>query len=368
MHSVVHRRKVTYAVEEQVWSRTREQVIFGSIPDREKECLDCVLSSGQKTAQEKQEKSAGGNYFLLGHSSLPDLFLYRDIRLLGNLNLLGFEFFWFSWCSIGVLLCSNRCLPTLSTVATRPEANTTPRTSKRPKLSEVPAPDDAFPCLSLLAEVLASVSLPGSLDLVSHLLKNFNNVVYSTTSTDVDISYIEQSIMSAVEHSAEKITEAPNLAPSAIRLDIVVHFIRVSKSFKRDFLRVFTDASITYRVTVARGPLHRCVGAAVPCPKRRHRIIMAVPSQNAWRSTCTRVHSHLQYNEAVATPQHRRHGHGRHQGLDVRLRVGMYAEGEPPLVGDGVGKGWGHRSGAYMPISFLGTPALFSFIRVLDDG
>ncbi|KAJ7858056.1 hypothetical protein B0H14DRAFT_672538 [Mycena olivaceomarginata] len=146
---------------------------------------------------------------------------------------------------------------------------------------------------------------------------------------------------------------------------------------------------------------------------------MAVPSQNAWRSTCTRVHSHLQYNEAVATPQHRRHGHGRHQGLDVRLRVGMYAEGEPPLVGDGVGKGWGHvflasscstvfffclfscfsisfcvvsfrlfffrrsprvfpsffslnfsssfylcipalkRSGAYMPISFLGTPALF---------
>ncbi|KAJ7881538.1 hypothetical protein B0H14DRAFT_2565770 [Mycena olivaceomarginata] len=226
-------------------------------------------------------------------------------------------------------------------------------------MCRVPAPDDAFPCLSLLAEVLASVSLPGSLDLVSRLLENFNNVVYSITSTDVDISYIEQSIMSAVEHSAEKITEAPNLAPSAIRLDIVVHFIRVSKSFKRDFLRVFTDASITYRVTVARGPLHRCVGAAFPCPKRRHRIIMAVPSQNAWRSTCTRVHSHLQYNEAVATPQHRRHGHGRHQGLDVRLRVGMYAEGEPPLVGDGVGKGWGHRSGAYMPISFLGTPALF---------
>ncbi|KAJ7301607.1 hypothetical protein DFH08DRAFT_647463, partial [Mycena albidolilacea] len=82
-------------------------------------------------------------------------------------------------------------------------ANATPRATKRPKLSEVP--DDAFPCLSLLPEVLASVSLPGSLDLVSRLLENFNNVVYSTTSTDVDISYIEQSIMSAVEHSAEKI-------------------------------------------------------------------------------------------------------------------------------------------------------------------
>ncbi|KAJ7718477.1 hypothetical protein B0H14DRAFT_2643343 [Mycena olivaceomarginata] len=60
MHSVVHRRKVTYAVEErlelQVWSRTREQVIFGWIPDREQGCLDCVFISGQKTAREKQEK------------------------------------------------------------------------------------------------------------------------------------------------------------------------------------------------------------------------------------------------------------------------------------------------------------------------
>jgi U3 small nucleolar RNA-associated protein 10 len=67
-------------------------------------------------------------------------------------------------------------------------------------------PHDAFPRLSLLAEVLASVSFPGSLDLVSRLLETLHNVVQSTTSTDVDISYIEQSIMWAVEHSAERIT------------------------------------------------------------------------------------------------------------------------------------------------------------------
>ncbi|KAJ7303140.1 hypothetical protein DFH08DRAFT_722260 [Mycena albidolilacea] len=67
-------------------------------------------------------------------------------------------------------------------------------------------PDDAFPRLSHPAEVLASVSLPGSFDLVSRLLETLHNAVQSTTSTDVDISYIEQSIMSAVEHSAEKIT------------------------------------------------------------------------------------------------------------------------------------------------------------------
>ncbi|KAJ6463475.1 hypothetical protein C8R45DRAFT_840925 [Mycena sanguinolenta] len=110
-------------------------------------------------------------------------------------------------------------------IFTRPEVKTSPRASKRPKLSEVA--DDSFPRLSLLAEVLASVPLPGSLDLVSRLLETLHSVVQSTTSTDVDISYIEQSLMSAVEHSAEKITEVPNLAPSAIRLDILVDLIRV---------------------------------------------------------------------------------------------------------------------------------------------
>ncbi|KAJ7789592.1 hypothetical protein B0H14DRAFT_3502879 [Mycena olivaceomarginata] len=125
--------------------------------------------------------------------------------------------------------------------------------------------------------------------------------------------------MSAVEHSAEKITEAPNLAPSAIRLDIVVHFIRVLHNFmpvftlmfsiatiltvfkvvqktidsilpvmvsslknahsarldlyftSRDFLRVFTDASITYRVTVARG-----LSPAILVPSYTHYVTAAI--------------------------------------------------------------------------------------------
>ncbi|KAJ7756261.1 hypothetical protein B0H16DRAFT_696293 [Mycena metata] len=109
--------------------------------------------------------------------------------------------------------------------STRPAVDTSPRASKRAKMSEIP--DDTFPRLSLLAEVLASVALPGSLDLVSRLLETLHNVVQSPTSADVDISYIEQSLMSAVEHSAEKITEIPNLAPTAIRLDILVDLIRV---------------------------------------------------------------------------------------------------------------------------------------------
>ncbi|KAJ7146113.1 hypothetical protein C8R44DRAFT_600928 [Mycena epipterygia] len=130
--------------------------------------------------------------------------------------------------------------------STRPEANTSPRASKRAKLSDVS--DDTFPRLSLLAEVLGSISLPGSLDLVSRLLETLHDVVQSTTPTDADISYIEQSLMSAVEHSAEKIDEIPNLAPSVIRLDILVELIRVAdnpQTFNQALLLMATLARLS---------------------------------------------------------------------------------------------------------------------------
>ncbi|KAJ7042839.1 hypothetical protein C8F04DRAFT_1251651 [Mycena alexandri] len=128
---------------------------------------------------------------------------------------------------------------------TRPAVDTSPRASKRAKLSDIP--DDTFPRLSLLAEVLAGVALPGSLDLVSRLLETLHNVVQSPTSADVDISYIEQSFMSAVEHSAEKITEIPNLTPTAIRLDILVDLIRVAdnpQTFNQALLLMATLARL----------------------------------------------------------------------------------------------------------------------------
>ncbi|KAJ7701560.1 hypothetical protein B0H17DRAFT_1195339 [Mycena rosella] len=132
--------------------------------------------------------------------------------------------------------------------STRPEVNTSPRASKRVKLSDVSDNHDNFPRLSLLAEVLGGISLPGSLDLISRLLETLHNVVQSTTPTDADISYIEQSLMSAVEHSAEKIVEVPNLAPSAIRLDILVELIRVAdnpQTFNQALLLMATLARLS---------------------------------------------------------------------------------------------------------------------------
>ncbi|KAJ6619036.1 hypothetical protein B0H10DRAFT_1758400, partial [Mycena sp. CBHHK59/15] len=72
----------------------------------------------------------------------------------------------------------------------KPEANASPRASKQAKLSDVS--DDTLPRLSLLAEVLGNISLPGSLDLISRLLETLHHVVQSSTPTDTDISYVEQ--------------------------------------------------------------------------------------------------------------------------------------------------------------------------------
>jgi U3 small nucleolar RNA-associated protein 10 len=67
-------------------------------------------------------------------------------------------------------------------------------------------PRDTLPLLSLLAEVMASKPLPGSLDLVSRLLETLSKVVQASTSTEADVAYIEQSLMTAIENAATNIT------------------------------------------------------------------------------------------------------------------------------------------------------------------
>ncbi|KAF7977911.1 hypothetical protein HWV62_2480 [Athelia sp. TMB] len=89
-------------------------------------------------------------------------------------------------------------------------------------------PDDSFTLLTTFVEVLAARDLPGSIDLVSRLLDTLNNVMHYEAPAQGDKSFVEQLIMSAIGNSAEKVTEIPNLSPSAIRLDILVELIRVS--------------------------------------------------------------------------------------------------------------------------------------------
>ncbi|KJA17838.1 hypothetical protein HYPSUDRAFT_191636 [Hypholoma sublateritium FD-334 SS-4] len=101
-----------------------------------------------------------------------------------------------------------------------------PRATKRVKTTEIP--EDMLPRLSLLVEILGTKSLPGSLDLITHLLDTLSKVVQTLPPTQADVSYIEQLLMSAIESAASKVKEAPNLSPTVIRLDILVEVIRVS--------------------------------------------------------------------------------------------------------------------------------------------
>lgn len=47
--------------------------------------------------------------------------------------------------------------------------------------------------------------LPGSLDLIAHLLDTLSKIVQSLPQTQADVSYIEQLLMSAVESVASNI-------------------------------------------------------------------------------------------------------------------------------------------------------------------
>ncbi len=54
-------------------------------------------------------------------------------------------------------------------------------------------------------EILGTKSLPGSLDLITHLLDTLSKVVQTLPPTQADVSYIEQLLMSAIESAASKV-------------------------------------------------------------------------------------------------------------------------------------------------------------------
>ncbi|KAH8112066.1 hypothetical protein DFH11DRAFT_1788270 [Phellopilus nigrolimitatus] len=106
------------------------------------------------------------------------------------------------------------------------------RASKRAK-TDIPPSDpekSAASHLALLAEVLSSQVLPGSLELVSGLLDTLSRIVATSAPVQADLIYVEQLLMSSIDSSASQIKELPNLAPSAIRLDVLVELMRTSEN------------------------------------------------------------------------------------------------------------------------------------------
>ncbi|KAF8626030.1 hypothetical protein AX15_005120 [Amanita polypyramis BW_CC] len=100
------------------------------------------------------------------------------------------------------------------------------RASKRPKTTD--DADGALGRLTLLIEVLANNPIPCSLDLVTQLLDMSSRFTQSVSPAQADISYIEQLLMSAIDNTADKLTQQSNVTSNAIRLDVLVELIRVS--------------------------------------------------------------------------------------------------------------------------------------------
>jgi hypothetical protein len=105
--------------------------------------------------------------------------------------------------------------------------------------------EDSLFHLTLLAEILGIKSLPGSLELTTHLIETLNKVVQSLPAAQADVIYIQQQLMSAIESTSSKIKvcilsfpvqikqglnsrlkEVPNTSPNVIRIDVLVEVIR----------------------------------------------------------------------------------------------------------------------------------------------
>ncbi|KAF9221723.1 hypothetical protein BS17DRAFT_710411 [Gyrodon lividus] len=99
--------------------------------------------------------------------------------------------------------------------------------SKRAKLDKVPRGSEIekLQPLNLLAEVLGTTDIPGSLDLISHLLETLSKVIRSELWGPSDTSYVCQMLMAAIEKSASRVAEPPT---RPIRLDVLVELIRVT--------------------------------------------------------------------------------------------------------------------------------------------
>ena len=74
-----------------------------------------------------------------------------------------------------------------------------PHTFLRPKT-------DTLATFSILAEILASKTLPTSIDLVVRLIESLNNVLQIAPTAQSDLSYVQQLLMLSIENVADKIT------------------------------------------------------------------------------------------------------------------------------------------------------------------
>ncbi|EMD35136.1 hypothetical protein CERSUDRAFT_107124 [Gelatoporia subvermispora B] len=136
-------------------------------------------------------------------------------------------------------------------ISLRPRSDDAQRAAKRVRLESSASDDqieDKLSALSLLAEVLGSKPVPGSLDLIACLLDTLSKVVHDASAAAADKNYIEQLLITAIENTVSSVPENTDLSSATIRVEILVELIRASdnpQTFHQALLLVASLARLT---------------------------------------------------------------------------------------------------------------------------
>ncbi|CDO68790.1 hypothetical protein BN946_scf184989.g56 [Trametes cinnabarina] len=84
--------------------------------------------------------------------------------------------------------------------------------------------------LAILAEVLGSIKLPGSLELISCLLETLHKITHNVAPDTADRRYVEQLIMSAVENFVQQFPASTIVPAGSLRVDTLVEILRTSEN------------------------------------------------------------------------------------------------------------------------------------------
>ncbi|KIY47627.1 hypothetical protein FISHEDRAFT_74431 [Fistulina hepatica ATCC 64428] len=127
------------------------------------------------------------------------------------------------------LIGANASLISSLLIALQPTSGSLPsRASKRARLQPSSSGPTPLTRLAFLGEVLAETPLPRSIELIATLLDTLNATLGVQASDDsAETSFVQQLLMMAIEHVAEQTTVA-NVAPTSIRIDVLVELIRVA--------------------------------------------------------------------------------------------------------------------------------------------
>ncbi|KAI0354312.1 hypothetical protein OH77DRAFT_530067 [Trametes cingulata] len=102
--------------------------------------------------------------------------------------------------------------------------------SKRARVekSATTAQIEEISVLATLAEVLSSLKIPGSLELIAALLETLNKVTHNVAPDTADRRFVEQLIMSAVDNVVQQFPATSVVPPGSIRVETLVEILRTS--------------------------------------------------------------------------------------------------------------------------------------------